>query len=284
MDSTLARREMHWRYLFRANRCRLLHRIFPEAGRRLCYIFCDYPEATPVLIERTDIMRSNIDLMNARERRRIFLVDDHPVTRRGLRELINQEPDLVVCGEEEGAARALEAIKALKPDLALVDITLPRQSGLVLVKDLRLWTPEVYVLVLSMHDESLYAERVLRAGGHGYIMKNEGGDRLLEAIRHVLGGNTYVSTGVSSRIVDAFAGRRKEAAEEGAMGRLTDREFEVFQLIGQGLPTAVIGERLHLSPKTVDSHRLHIKEKLRLHSLPELMRYAVRWAATEETI
>ena len=216
-------------------------------------------------------------------RRQVFLVDDHPMTRRGLKELINLEADLTVCGEADNAVRALEAIKSLKPDIALVDITLPRRSGLMLMKDIRLWTPSVYVLALSMHDESLYAERVLRAGGHGYIMKNEGGEKLLQAIRHVLSGNTYVSEGVSGRIVDAFAGRRKDVGDS-TLGRLTDREFEVFQLIGQGLPTSEIGQRLHLSPKTVDSHRLHIKEKLQLHSLPELMRYAVRWAATEEML
>ena len=217
------------------------------------------------------------------EKRRIFLVEDHPITRRGLVELIDHEADLMVCGEADNAAGALEEIKKVKPDLALVDITLPRRSGLTLLKDIRLWTPNTYVLVLSMHDEGLYAERVLRAGGHGYIMKDEGGDKLLQAIRHVLTGKTYVSERVSTKIVDAFAGRSKETGNT-TMGRLTDREFEVFQLLGQGLPTAEIGRRLHLSPKTVDSHRLHIKEKLQLTSLPELMRYAVRWAATEEMI
>lgn len=217
------------------------------------------------------------------EKRRIFLVEDHPITRRGLAELINHEPDLLVCGEADTAANALEEIKKLKPDLALVDITLPKRSGLTLLKDIRLWTPNVYILVLSMHDENLYAERVLRAGGHGYIMKDEGGEKLLGAIRQVLGGKTYVSDRVSTRIVDAFAGRSK-STESSTVGRLTDREFEVFQLLGQGLPTAEIGRRLHLSPKTVDSHRLHIKEKLQLSSLPELMRYAVRWAATEEML
>jgi DNA-binding NarL/FixJ family response regulator len=214
--------------------------------------------------------------------RQVFVVDDHPITRRGLTQLINNEADLKVCGEADNAIQALDAIKVLKPDIVLVDITLPRRSGLMLVKDIRLWVPATYVLALSMHDESLYAERVLRAGGHGYIMKSEGGDRLLQAMRRVLDGATYVSEGVSRRIVDAFAGRRKEG--NSSVGQLTEREFEVFQLLGQGLPTAEIGKRLHLSPKTIDSHRLHIKEKLQLHSLPELMRYAVRWAATEEMI
>ena len=215
--------------------------------------------------------------------RQVFIVDDHPITRRGLTQLINNEPDLKVCGESDNAITGLEDIKRMKPDIVLVDITLPRRSGLMLVKDIRLWAPSTYVLALSMHDESLYAERVLRAGGHGYIMKNEGGDKLLQAMRRVLDGVTYVSEGISRKIVDTFAGRRKDTGNS-TVGHLTEREFEVFQLLGQGLPTAEIGKRLHLSPKTVDSHRLHIKEKLQLHSLPELMRYAVRWAATEEMI
>jgi DNA-binding NarL/FixJ family response regulator len=223
------------------------------------------------------------DPTGAKGRRRVFIVEDHPITRRGLVDLIDHERDLRVCGEADDAAGALEDIKKLKPDIALVDITLPRKSGLMLVKDIRLWTPGVYVLVLSLHDESLYAERVLKAGGHGYIMKNASGNKLLEAIRQVLAGKTYVSEAVSCKIIDTFAGRRKEGGDS-MVGRLTEREFEVFQLLGQGLPTAEIGSRLHLSPKTVDSHRLHIKEKLQLRSLPELMRYAVRWAATEEVI
>lgn len=205
------------------------------------------------------------------------------MTRRGLVDIINQEADLCVCGEAGDATSALEAIKTLQPNLALVDITLPRKSGLVLIKDIRLWVPGVYVLVLSMHEEDLYAERVLRAGGHGYLMKNEGGAKLLAVIRQVLSGKTYVSEKVSTWIVDAFAGRRGRDGNT-SLRQLTDREFEVFELLGQGLPTTEIGQRLHLSPKTVDSHRLHIKEKLHLQSLPELMRYAVRWAATEETL
>ncbi len=228
-------------------------------------------------------MKQSKPAAQAQQKRRVFIVEDHPITRRGLVELINHEADLVVCGEADTATRALEQIKVLQPDLALVDITLPRKSGLVLIKDTRLWASNVHILVLSLHDENLYAERVLRAGGHGYIMKNEGGEKLLEAIREVLKGQTYVSDRVSRRIVETFAGRRKDAGDA-TLGRLTEREFEVFQLIGQGLPTTEIGQRLHLSPKTIDSHRLHIKEKLQLRTLPELMRYAVRWAATEDMI
>jgi DNA-binding NarL/FixJ family response regulator len=180
-------------------------------------------------------MKSNKSPKIEGTKRRIYVVEDHPITRRGIVELINHEVDLAVCGETDTATRALDEIKSLNPDLVLLDITLPRKSGLLLVKDIRLWTPKVYVLVLSMHDENLYAERVLRAGGHGYIMKKEGGDCLLQAVRQVLDGKTYVSEGVSRSIVDAFAGRRKDEGGS-TLGRLSDREFEVFQLIGQGLP------------------------------------------------
>lgn len=215
--------------------------------------------------------------------RRLFLVDDHPMTRRGLIDLINQEADLTVCGEAEDAAGALEHIKRLKPRLALVDITLPGASGLTLIQDLRACAPSVKLLALSMHDENVYAERVLRAGGHGYIMKNEGGDRLLSAIRYVLDDNIYVSENVSRQLVDTFAAGAPPASV-GVASRLTDREFEVFRLLGQGLSSAEIAARLHVSSKTIDSHRLRIKNKLDMDSLPALLRHAVRWAATEETI
>jgi DNA-binding NarL/FixJ family response regulator len=215
--------------------------------------------------------------------KRVLIVDDHPMTRRGLVALIDSEPDLSVCGEAGNAREALEAAKNLNADLALVDITLPGQSGLALIKDFRLWVPELYILVLSMHDEDLYAERVLRAGGHGYIMKSEGGAELLQAIRHVLGGATYLSQKVSGKIVNAYVGRGKKMGDA-AVGQLSEREFEVFQLMGQGLPTTEMGRRLHLSPKTVDTHRLHIKEKLRVKSVPELVRYAVRWTTSEEIL
>jgi DNA-binding NarL/FixJ family response regulator len=228
-------------------------------------------------MQQTTPTRSTLDP------RRILVVDDHPMTRLGLRELIQEEADLAICGEADTAARALEAANSLNPDLILVDITLPQKSGLSLIKELRAWRPESRILALSMHDECLYAERVLRSGGDGYVSKNAGGEKVLEAIRQVLDGRTYVSDQVSGRIVDVFAGRRSGVGDA-TLGRLTEREFEVFELVGQGLPTAEIGQRLHLSPKTVDTHRLHIKEKLQLGSLPELMRYAVRWSATEEVI
>ncbi len=212
-------------------------------------------------------------------KKQIFIVDDHPMMRDGLRQLIGGEPDLEVCGEADDAPPALALIESLKPDLALVDISLRTSSGLELIKDLRLRRPGLSILVISMHDESLYAERVLRAGGRGYIMKQEGGRKLMEAIRRVLGGHTYVSDRMASTIVDIFSGRRSETASP--VEKLTDREFEVFQLIGRGLSTKEIAGHIHVSVKTVEVHRVNIKQKLALQTAPELIRFAVRWVESQ---
>jgi DNA-binding NarL/FixJ family response regulator len=210
-------------------------------------------------------------------RKRILVVDDHPILREGLRQSIDRQPDLMVCGEAENAAQTLAAIAKLKPDLVLVDISMPGKSGFELVKDLRTVHPDVPVLVLSMHDESLYAERVLRAGARGYIMKHERPKRLLEAMRHDLDGKTYVSEKMAARILDVFSGRRPMSGGV-PLERLTDREFEVLHLIGRGKSSHEIARQLHLSVKTVDTHRTHLKEKLRLKSALQLTRYAVCWA------
>jgi DNA-binding NarL/FixJ family response regulator len=187
-----------------------------------------------------------------------------------------------VCGEADDAAQALDQIEKLKPDLALVDITLRSSSGLELIKDLALRAPQTAILVISMHDESLYAERVLRAGGRGYVMKQEGGKKLMEAIRHVLSGKTYVSEKIAAKILDTFSGRQSEGASP--VERLTDREFQVFQLIGQGLSTKEIADKLHVSAKTVEVHRVNIKQKLNVATAPELIRYAVRWVESQRTV
>jgi DNA-binding NarL/FixJ family response regulator len=213
-------------------------------------------------------------------RKRIFIVDDHPMMRDGLRALISGESDLEVCGEAEDALPALEQIEKLKPDLAIVDITLRSTSGLELIKDLKNRAPDVPALVISMHDESLYAERVLRAGGRGYVMKQEGGKKLMEAIRQVLNGQTFVSPKISARILDAFSGRHPEGSSPVEM--LTDREFEVFQLIGSGLTTKEIAAKLHVSAKTVEVHRVNIKQKLNVGTAPELIRFAVRWVESQK--
>ena len=212
--------------------------------------------------------------------KRILIVDDHPMMRQGLAQLISSEPDLTVCCEADTARQAFEAIGRGKPDLALVDISLPDKNGLELIKDIQAMYPSLPLLVVSMHDESLYAERVLRAGGRGYVMKQEGGKVLMQAIRQVLAGQIYVSDKMSARILEIFSGRHREGAAS-PVGRLTDREFEVFQLIGQGKGTREIAEHLHLSVKTVEVHRANIKRKLRIKSATDLVRYAVRSAEIE---
>ena len=207
-------------------------------------------------------------------KKRILIVDDHPMMRDGLRQLIANEPDLEVCGEVDDAPAALQQAERLKPDIALVDITLRSSNGLELIKDLQVRVPNTAVLVLSMHDESLYAERVLRAGGRGYIMKQEGGKKIIEGIRQVASGRTFVSETISSKILDSFS---RNNAGKSAVETLTDREFEVFQLIGQGLSTKEMAEKLRVSVKTIEVHRVNIKEKLNTPTATELIRFAVRW-------
>ncbi len=213
-------------------------------------------------------------------RKSILIVDAQPLMRHGLVQLINNEDDLVASSEADTAAQALNMVVARQPDLVLLDVSLPDKSGLELIKDIRVFHPFLPVLVFSMHEESIYAERVLRAGGRGYIMKQESGKKLLEAIRQVLGGRIYVSEKISARILEVFSRRsRRDVREvaESPVEHLSDREFEVFQMIGQGHGTRQIADHLHLSVKTVDVHRANIKRKLRLRTAPELVRYAVRW-------
>ncbi len=202
------------------------------------------------------------------------------MTREGIVQWIRGEPDLEICGEAETSAQALNIVTRRKPDLVLTDIGLPDKMGLELVKDIKAVCPETLILVISMHDETLYAERVLRAGARGYITKAEGGETLLRAIRRVLDGQIYVSERMSSRIVEAFSGQ--VSAKRAGIERLSDREFEIFQLLGKGLSAREIGEMLHLSTKTVDAHRANIKGKLPIKSSAELISYAARWTAQQE--
>lgn len=212
----------------------------------------------------------------ALKKTRILIVDDHPIMRQGLTALINNEPDLQICCEAENAAQAMDRIGKGQPELVLLDITLPDKSGLELIKDLLAPYPHLPILVVSMHDEAIYAERVLRAGGRGYVMKQEGGKRLIEAIRQVLAGHISVSEKMAGRILEIFSGRKPQSGNS-TVQNLTDREFEVFQLIGQGRKTSDIAKHLHLSVKTVEVHRLHIKSKLGLADSTSLIREAVRW-------
>ena len=212
-------------------------------------------------------------------RAKIFIVDDHPVFREGLVGLVGRETDLTVCGEADNAPRALAGIEQSGPDLVLVDIGLPGKSGLELIKDLRALHPRLAVLVVSMYDETLHAERILRAGGRGYIMKQEGPQEILRAIRQVLEGQVYVSGKMSDQILDALSGR--PARLNSPITRLTDREFEILRLIGEGKDSHSIARNLNLSSKTVDAHRARIKEKLKLRSYTELICYAARWVETQ---
>lgn len=218
---------------------------------------------------------------SAEKKRRILIVDDHPMMREGLAQLIDHEPDLRACCQADTAAQALASVAAQAPDLVLLDISLPDKSGLELIKDFQALHPGLPVLVVSMHDETLYAERVLRSGGRGYIMKQEGGKKLMQAIRQVLSGQIYVSDKISAKILEVFSGRRAESSQS-PVERLTDREFEVFQLLGQGRSTRELAEHLHLSVKTVEVHRANIKKKLSLKSGADLVRYAIRWTEAQQ--
>ena len=216
----------------------------------------------------------------ANPRKKVLLVDDHPMIRQGLAQVINQQEDLIVCCEAGGALEAMQRIASLKPDLAVVDISLEGKSGLELIKDLQAVHPEVPVLVMSMHDESLYAERALHAGARGYVMKRAGGEAVLQAIRQVLSGRIYVSQKMSERILEVFSGTRS-AQVKSPIESLTDREFEVFKLIGEGCTTREIAKRLHISPKTVDVYRQNLKKKLNLPGATSLIQHAVRWVETQ---
>jgi DNA-binding NarL/FixJ family response regulator len=207
-------------------------------------------------------------------RRRVFLVDDHPLVREWLTTLINQQKDLVVCGEADDAPRALQAIESLQPEVAVVDVTLASGSGIELVKDLKRVAPKVAVVVLSMHDEALYAERAFRAGARGYVMKRETTRKIIAAIHEVLNGRIYVSedyrTSLTEKLIQGKAG-------DSPVDLLSDRELEVFRRLGQGQETRRIGEALGISMKTVQVYCARIKEKLNLANATELLREAMRW-------
>jgi len=215
-------------------------------------------------------------LATGKPKRKVFLVDDHPLVREWLTNLINQQPDLAVCGETESAPRALQAIAAAQPDVAIVDISLTDSSGIELIKSLKLSHPEVAVLVLSMHDESLYAERALRAGAKGYIMKRETTRKVIEGIRQILDGKVFVSDSVKEalalRLVD-----NKTQTPLSPVEQLSDRELEVFEMLGQGLGTRQIADALRVSIKTVQAYCARAKEKLNVRSATELLREACRW-------
>jgi len=210
----------------------------------------------------------------APRKNRVLIIDDHVMVREGVTEIIQHAEDLSVCGTASTANEGLALLNKLKPDLVLVDITLPGKNGVEFVKDARSIHPGLRILVMSMHDESLYADRVLRAGGRGYIRKQEGGDNLIEAMRRVLRGEIAVSEKITGQLLEKFSGR---TTMNSPLEGLSDRELEVFQLIGRGKTMKESGDELHLSPKTIEVHRSHIREKLRVTSAAELVAYAARW-------
>jgi DNA-binding NarL/FixJ family response regulator len=208
-------------------------------------------------------------------RKKILIVDDHPLVRERVAELINQQSDLAVCGEASDANEALAIAKATSPDMAIVDITLKDTYGIELVKQLKDLYPKLPMLVLSMHEESMYGERALRAGAKGYLTKQEASKKIIEAIRRILAGNVYVSDALSGSLMQKLAGVTPEGAGS-PTDVLTDRELEVFQLLGQGLAAREIADRLFVSVKTVEAHREHIKQKMNLKTSSELLRYAIQ--------
>jgi DNA-binding NarL/FixJ family response regulator len=209
-------------------------------------------------------------------KKRIFVVDDHPLVREMLTYLVNRQSDLVVCGEAESAPEALRRIAACEPDLAIVDLSLKYSSGLELIKDLAAVRPDLPVLVLSTHDESIYAERVLRCGAKGYIMKQEATHRVIEGIHRILGGDIYVSDHIAATMAFQFA-QTDSREKRRPWAEFTDRELEIFELLGQGYGSAEIARMLHVSTKTVHSHCGRMRERLKLGSLRELVCEALRW-------
>jgi DNA-binding NarL/FixJ family response regulator len=218
----------------------------------------------------------------ATKKSKVFVVDDHPIVRQGLALLINRESDLTVSGEAEDAQTAMQAVIAARPDILVVDISLNGPDGLDLLKEIRMRYPDLPVLILSMHDESIYAERALRAGAQGYIMKQEATEKVLVALRRILSHEIYVSERIANRMLQRYIGSRSVGGPP-SIADLTDRELEVFRLIGEGHSTRQIAEELHISVKTVESYQAHIKEKLSLRSARELVQHAIQWNITEKT-
>lgn len=216
------------------------------------------------------------DAARGNTKARIFVVDDHPVVRSGLADVINQETDMMVCGEAESAEDALREMREAAPDLAIIDLSLRGTSGLELIKSLKARDPELPVLVLSMHDESVFAERALHAGALGYIMKDAMMGQIQTAIRQVLAGKVFLSAPMTEQVVRG-ASRKRGAPGGSPLDRLSDREIEVFELIGRGLGTSEIARKLHLSVKTIDTHRGNIRDKLGLKDPAQIVHHAVQW-------
>ena len=216
------------------------------------------------------------------KKKTVFVVDDHPLLRQGLALMINREHDLMVCGEAEETHTAMREIAVIQPDILIADISLNGPDGLDLLKSLRMLYPTLPVLILSMHDESIYAERSLRARANGYIMKAEATEKVLIAVRRILGGEIYLSDRMANKLLHQYVSGAS-ADVNSRLSALSDRELEVFRLIGEGNSTRQIAEKLHLSVKTVETYQAHIKEKLSLHSGRELVQHAIQANITDKT-
>src|SRR6476660_128586 len=210
------------------------------------------------------------------EAKRIVIVDDHPLFRKGLEELIHSDGTFAVCGEAANASEAMDVIRQLNPDLAIVDLSLPGANGIELIKNIRAEFSNLPILVLSMHDESLYAVRALRAGADGYVMKHEAMANVIQAIREIFNGHPYLSPAMAAQVITKFAHRQADG-EADAVERLSDLELEILELIGKGHEVRQIAKLLNLSPKTVETHRAHIKDKLDLKNSREVARFALQW-------
>ncbi len=215
-------------------------------------------------------------------KKRIVIVDDHPIVRQGFVLLINQESDLEVVGEAEGAAEVFGIIAENRPDLVLVDLSLKDGDGLEIIKDLSRLYPKMLMLAVSLHDENVYAERALRAGARGYIMKSEATENVMVAVRQVLSGGIYLSKRMNEKMLTRLTSGKNENGED-PVAALSDREFEVFQLIGQGYDTKLIAQSLFLSVKTIETYKSHLKNKLELKNSTELMQRAVEWSVRNRT-
>jgi len=227
------------------------------------------------------MMTTKIQPNPAKSKTRVLIVDDHPIVRQGLVRLIELQTDLCVCGEAANAPEALRAIETLKPDVAVVDLSLDKGlSGIELIKDIKTRFSKLPVLVLSMYDENVFAERTLRAGAKGYVMKEEASETMLTAIRRVANGKIYLSDNMSTRILSSLVKGQPEISRL-PVERLTDRELEVLELIGRGLRTGQVARKLHLSVKTIETHRAHIKEKLQIENASKLLQYAIGWVQSK---
>jgi len=218
----------------------------------------------------------------AAEKKMVLVVDDHPLMRQGLSLLINQQQDMQVCAEAEEAQAAMQALAQKKPDIVILDISLNGPDGLELLKSIRVSHPDLPVLILSMHDEAIYAERALRARANGYIMKQEATEKVLVAMRRILNGDIYLSDRMQNKMLHQFIDGAPSMIQS-RIASLSDRELEVFRLIGEGRATREIAEELHLSIKTVETYQAHIKEKLALRSGRELIQHAIQWKIGEKT-